>query len=65
MLVVLVHGEDEDGEVRLGLDEEPCRLNSVQVGHGEIGDDDIGTVLGYRTQKFLAIPHTGDHFHRR
>lgn len=61
MLVVLVHGEHQDGDAGEVGQELPGHCNAVEARHREVGDDDVGVVLADRPQQLVAVTDGLEH----
>ena len=55
-----MHGEDEDGEVRLAGQQAGGGLGSARVRHGEVGDDHVGPGLAGDAQELLPAGGLAD-----
>jgi hypothetical protein len=58
-----VHRQRDDLGVGLVGHEPPCGFDAVELGHGNVHDDDVGLVLGCHFQRLPAVAGLGDNLH--
>ncbi len=59
-VVVLVHGEHQDPQPRVAADEEPGRLDAVELRHLDVHHDDIRLRLPDHVQRLAAVGGRAD-----
>jgi hypothetical protein len=62
---VVVDSHEDNSRIGVVLAQRPCRGDSVQDGHGDVGDDDVGTKLRGRVKQGLAVRDDGDNLELR
>ena len=60
-VVVLVHGQHDDLDVRVPPGDEAGGLDPVEVGHLDVHDDDVRLGLGDQVQRLAAVARRADH----
>jgi hypothetical protein len=61
VLLAIVSGEDQDRNARGDSLDVPRGLDAIELGHGKIHDDHIGTLLEGHLDGFLAIAGLGNY----